>query len=170
MTSGYYTGRTETCRQVLDMLQSSGLVMMRAPPRSGIGNTSLCQLVALMAKNSSVFQQVYCCSCAAVGNDESFQNHFLEMCGVTFDEAAQQASTGNRTVIVIDEAQTTYETVPSLWKQAKRVLSSLAPHTPSTPQRLTILTASSHGSNPLASMGHIAPPIEFDAASSILFR
>ncbi len=145
------------------MLQDYGLVMIRAPPRSG--KTSLCQLVTIMARASSMFQQVYYFSCAAVNNDESFQIQFRSMCGVTFNEAAQQASTGNRTIIIVDEAQNTYDAAAHLWGYAKRVLNS-----PSNPQWLMILTASSHGSKPLASMGYIASPIEFDATHSILVR
>ncbi len=163
MATGYFTRRAETCRQVLSMLQDYGLVMIRAPPRSG--KTSLCQLVTIMARASSMFQQVYYFSCAAVNNDESFQIQFRSMCGVTFNEAAQQASTDNRTIIIIDKAQITYTAAAHLWGYAKRIL-----HSPCTPQRLMILTASSHGSNPLASMGYIASPVEFDAAHSILIR
>ncbi len=163
MATGYFTRRIETCRQVLSMLQDYGLVMIRAPPRSG--KTSLCQLVTIMARASSMFQQVYYFSCAAVNNDESFQIQFRSMCGVTFNEAAQQASTGNRTIIIVDEAQNTYDAAAHLWGYAKRVLNS-----PSNPQWLMILTASSHGSKPLASMGYIASPIEFDATHSILVR
>ena len=69
MASGL-TRRTETCRQVLSKLQEKGLVMMRAPPRTG--KTSLCQLVAFMAKASNMFQQVLYLSCAAVDHDVSF--------------------------------------------------------------------------------------------------
>ncbi len=163
MATGYFTRRTETCKQVLDMLQEKGLVMIRAPPRSG--KTSLCQLVTIMARASSMFQQVYYFSCAAVDNEESFQIQFRSMCGVTFNEAAQQASTDNRTIIIIDEAQNTYDAVAQLWGYAKRILNS-----PCTSQWLMILTASSHGSKPLASMGYIASPIEFDAPHSILIR
>jgi len=163
MATGYFTRRTETCRQVLSMLQEKGLLMMRAPPRSG--KTSLCQLVAIMARASSMFQQVHYFSCAAVNNDESFQIQFRSMCGITFDEAAQQASASNRTVIIIDEAQNTYDAVACLWGWAKRVL-----NIPTNPQWLMILTASSHGSKPLASMGYTASPIEFDATLSILVR
>lgn len=163
METGYFTRRAETCSQVLDMLQEKGLVMMRAPPRSG--KTSLCQLVTMTARQSSMFQQAYYFSCAAVNNDESFQIQFRSMCGVTFDEAAQQASAGNRTVIIIDEAQNTYDAVVCLWRWAKRVLNF-----PTDPQWLMILTASSHGSKPLASMGYTASPIEFDATHSIVIR
>ena len=163
MATGYFTRRTETCRQVLTMLQEYGLVMMRAPPRSG--KTSLCQLVTIMARASSMFQQVFYFSCPAVNTDESFQIRFRSVCGVTFDEAAQQASASNRTVIVIDEAQRSYDAVACLWGWAKHVLNS-----PTDPQRLMILTASSHGSKPLASMGYTASPIEFDATHSILVR
>ncbi|DBA88764.1 TPA: hypothetical protein ACH3X1_004182 [Trebouxia sp. C0004] len=137
--------------------------MIRAPPRSG--KTSLCQLVTIMARASSMFQQVYYFSCAAVDNEESFQIQFCSMCGVTFIEAAQQASTDNRTIIVIDEAQNTYDAAAHLCGYVQRILNS-----PCTPQWLMILTASSHGSKPLASMGYIASPIEFDAAHSILIR
>lgn len=44
--AGYFTRRTETCRQVLNMLQEIGLVMMCAP--LGSSKTSLCQPVAIM--------------------------------------------------------------------------------------------------------------------------
>ena len=65
------------------MLQEKGLVIMRAPPRSG--KTSLCQLVAFMAKDSNMFQQVFYLSCAAVNDDcccchISFQILFRTMC------------------------------------------------------------------------------------------
>ncbi|MCJ1241531.1 hypothetical protein MMC14_009536 [Varicellaria rhodocarpa] len=163
MASGYFTRRTETCKQVLSMLQDKGLVMMRAPPRSG--KPSLCQLVAVMAKASNVFQQVFYLSCAAVDQNVSFSIQFHRKCGVTFDEAAQQASASNRTVIVIDKAQRTYNTAASLWKWAKDIVSS-----PSNPQWLMILTASSHGSNPLASMGYTPFPVEFAATRSIVIR
>ncbi len=163
MASGYFTRRTETCRQVLSMLQEKGLVMMRAPPRSG--KTSLCQLVAFMAKASNMFQQVFYLSCAAVDHDVSFSNQFHRKCGVTFDEAAQQASASNRTVIIIDEAQRTYDAAACLWNWAKDIVSS-----PTNPQWLMILTASSHGSKPLASMGYTASPIEFAATRSIVIR
>ena len=163
MASGYFTNRTETCRQVLSMLQEKGLVMMRAPPRSG--KTSLCQLVAIMAKRSNMFQQVFYLSCAAVNDDVSFQTQFRTMCGVTFHDAAQQASASNRTVIIIDEAQKTYNAAACLWGWAKQVLNS-----PTTPQRLMILTALSHGGNPLASMGYTASPIEFAATRFIVIR
>ncbi len=163
MAAGYFTRRTETCRQVLSMLQEKGLVMMRAPPRSG--KTSLCQLVALTAKASSIFQQVFYFSCAAVNNDASFSNHFHSKCGVKFDEAAQQASACNRTVVIIDEAQRTYDAAACLWGWAKHVLNP-----PTNPQQLMILTASSHGSKPLASMGYTASPIEFAATRSIVIR
>lgn len=86
MASGYFTHRTETCGQVLSMLQEKGLVMTRAPPRSG--KTSLCQLVAIMANRSNMFQQVFYFSCAAVNDDISFQTQFRTMCGVTFHDAA----------------------------------------------------------------------------------
>ena len=145
------------------MLQEKGLVMMRAPPRSG--KTSLCQLVAFMAKQSSMFQQVYYFTCAAVNDDTSFSNQFRRMCGVTFDEAAQQASASNRTVIVIDEAQRTYEASACLWGWAKQILTSFT-----NPQQLMLLTASSHGSKPLASMGYTASPIEFAPTRSIVVR
>ena len=163
MESGYFTRRTETCRQVLSKLQEKGLVMMRAPPRSG--KTSLCQLVAFMAKASNMFQQVFYLSCAAVDHDVSFQILFRSMCGVTFVDAAQKASASNRTVIIIDEAQRTYDAAACLWGWAKHVLNS-----PTNPQRLMILTASSHGSRPLASLGYTAPPIEFAATRSIVIR
>lgn len=87
------------------------------------------------------------------------------MCGVTFDEAAQQASASNRTVIVIDEAQRTYEASASLWGWAKQILTSFT-----NPQQLMLLTASSHGSKPLASMGYTASPIEFAPTRSIVVR
>ena len=162
MASGL-TRRTETCRQVLSKLQEKGLVMMRAPPRSG--KTSLCQLVAFMAKASNMFQRVFYLSCVAVDDDASFQILFCSMCGVTFDDAAQQASASNRTVIIIDEAQRTYDAVACLWGWAKHVLNS-----PTNPQRLMILTASSHGSRPLASMEYTASPIGFAATRSIVIR
>ena len=145
------------------MLQEKRLVMMRAPPRSG--KTSLCQLVAFMAQASIMFQQVFYLSCAAVNHDISFQNLFRSMCGVTFDDAAQRASASNRTVITIDEAQRTYDAAACLWGYAKHVLNS-----PTNPQRLIILTASSHGSRPLASMGYTASPVEFAATRSIVIR
>ena len=69
---------------------------------------SLCQLVASMVTESSIFQKVFYFTCAAVDDDTSFSNDFRTMCGVTFDEAALQASASNRTVIVIDEAQRIY--------------------------------------------------------------
>ncbi|KAL3155864.1 hypothetical protein ABBQ32_012868 [Trebouxia sp. C0010 RCD-2024] len=163
MATGYFTRRTETINQVLDMLQEYGLVMMCAPPRSG--KTSLCQLVTLKARASSMFQRVIYFSCAAVTTNESFQIQFRSKCGVPFDEAAQQASASNRTVIVIDEAQRSYNSAACLWGWAKHVLNS-----PTNPQELMILTASSHGSKPLASMGYTASPIEFDAPRSILVR
>ena len=163
MATGYFTSRTETCRQVLSMLHKKGLVMMRAPPRSG--KTSLCQLVAIMARASSMVQQVHHFSCAAVNNEKSFQVQFHSRCGVTFDEAAQQASAGNRTVIIVDEAHRTYHTAASLWGWAKHVLNS-----PTDQQSLMILTASTHGSKPLASLGYTASPIEFAATRSIVFR
>ena len=103
VSAGYFSERKDICQQVLSMLQEEGLVMMRAPPRSG--KTSLCQLVVLMARESSVFQQVFYVTCAAVNNDTSFSHQFHSMCGVTFEEAAQRASASNRTVIIVDEAQ-----------------------------------------------------------------
>ena len=163
MATGYFTRRTATCRQVLSILQKHGLVMMRDPPRSG--KTSLCQLVTIMARASSMFQQVFYFSCPAINTDESFQIQFCSMCGVTLDEASQQASASNRTVIIIDEAQNTYDAAACLWGWAKHVLNS-----PTDPQRLMILTASSHSSKPLASMGYTASPIEYDATYSILVR
>ena len=145
------------------MLQSYGVVTICAPP--GTGKTSLCQLVTSIARASSVFQQVYYFSCDAVSNNASFESQFHNMCGIAFYEAAQQASASNRTVIVIDEAQNTFDVVSSLWGWAKLVKSC-----PTNPQSLMILTASSHGCQTLASAGHIAPAIEFRASSSIVVR
>ena len=163
LQTGYLTRRIETCKQVLSMLQEHGLVMMRAPPRSG--KTSLCQLVTMMARNSSMFQQLFYFSCPAIKTDGSFQIQFRSICDVTLSEASQQASASNRTVIIIDEAQNTYDAAACLWGWAKHVLNS-----PTDPQRLMILTASSHGSKPLVSMGYTASPIEFDDTYSILIR
>lgn len=101
MATGYFTRRSATCKQVLNMLQEKGVVMMRAPPHSG--KTSLCQLVALTAKANHMFQQVFYISCAAVNIGVSFSEQFHRMCGATFDEAAKQASAFNRTVIIIDK-------------------------------------------------------------------
>ena len=163
MASGYFTSRTETCTQVLNMLEEKGVVMIRGPPRSG--KTSLCQLVTHMAKHSSMFQQVLHLSCAAVSNPASFAIQFQNRCGVTFEEAAQKASASNRTLIVLDDAQNTYATSASLWDWAKYILNS-----PTTPQPLMILTASMHGSKPLASMGYTASPFEFAPTRSVLIR
>ena len=57
MATGYFSRRSETCRQALNLLQEYGLVMMRAPP--GSGKPSLCQLVTIVARASSMFQQVF---------------------------------------------------------------------------------------------------------------
>ena len=145
------------------MLQEKGVVMMRAPTRSG--KTSLCQLVADMAEEDSNFQQVLYCSCAPVSHTNPFAGHFHRDTGVSFDEAAQQASASNRTLVVLDGAHTTYDTAPCLWSTAKDILSA-----PGHPQHLMIFTASSHGSKPLASMGYTACPVEFAADRSIVFR
>lgn len=127
--------------------------------------SSLCQLVASMATESSIFQKVFYFTCAAVDDDTSFSNHFRIMCGVTFDEAALQASASNRTVIVIDEAQRVYNSSARLWAWAKQILTS-----PKKSQQLMILTASLHGSKPLASMGYTASPIEFAPTRFIVVR
>ncbi|KAL3156170.1 hypothetical protein ABBQ32_012458 [Trebouxia sp. C0010 RCD-2024] len=113
MATGYFTRRTETCKQVLNMLQEKGLVMMRAPPRSG--KTSLCQLVALRARASNMLQQVVYISCAAVSIGVSFSEQFHRICDVTFDEAAKPASAFNITVLTNDEAQRTYDAAANLW-------------------------------------------------------
>lgn len=136
---------------------------MRAPPRSV--KTSLCQLVANMAKEDSNFQQVLYRTCAAVRSFNPFPGHFCRETGVIFEEAAQQASAFNRTLVVLDGARTTYNTAPCLWSRAKDRLSA---H--SHPQHLMMFTASSHGSKPLASMGYTACPVEFAANRSIVFR
>ena len=112
-----------------------------------------------------MFHQVHCFCCAAVDTDESFQNYFHNRCGVTFNEATQQASAGNITLIILDSAQGTYDAVTSLWECANRVLNS-----PITPQWLMILIAASHGTKPLASMGYPGPPIEYSDTHSILLR
>ena len=163
MAAGYFTRRTETCRQVLNMLQEIGLVMMCAP--LGSGKTSLCQLVAIMAGASSMFQQVYYFTCAAVNDDKSFQTQFCSMCGVTFTEAALQSSASNRTVIIIDEAQDTYDAATYLWSWVKGILSM-----PTNPQQLMIFTASSHGSMPFPNLGYATSAIEFSASHSFLPR
>ena len=137
--------------------------MMRALPRSG--KTSLCQLVAFMAKVSNMSQQVFYLSCAAVNQNVSFQILFRSMCGVTFDDAAQQASASNRTVITIDKAKRSYDAAACLWGWAKHDLNS-----PTNPQRFMIFPASSHSSKPLASMGYTASPIEFAATHSIVIK
>ena len=160
---GYFTRRAKTCKQVVRMLQQERLVMIRGPPRSG--KTSLCRLVALTAKDSSIFQQVFYFNCAAVYSDTGFQCQFQQLCGVTFDEAAQQASVSYRTLFIIDDAHRTYDASACLWGWAKRILDH-----PTTPPPIMILTASSHGSKPLASMGYTASPVEFAATRSIVFR
>lgn len=123
------------------------------------------QPVSACGKEDSNFQQVLYCSCAAVSRTNPFAGHFCRETGVSLDEAAQQASASNRTLVVLDGAHTTYDTAPYLWSTAKDILSA-----PGQPQHLMIFTASSHGSKPLAGMGYTACPVEFAADRSIVFR
>ena len=160
---GFFTRRARTCQQVVRMLQQEGLVMVRGPPRSG--KTSLCQLMAITARHSNIFQQVFHFNCTAVSSAASCQSLFQRDCGVTFDEAAQQASESNRTLFIIDDAHRSYEISACLWGWAKRILDH-----PTTPHPIITLTASSHRSKPLASMEHTAPLVEFAATRSIDFR
>ena len=74
MSVGFFTRRAQTCQQLTRMLQQNGLVMVRGPPRSG--KTSLCQLMAITARHSSIFQQVFYVNCAAVSSVTSFQSQF----------------------------------------------------------------------------------------------
>ena len=120
---GFFTRRAKTCQQVVRMLQHEGLVMVHGPPRSG--KTSLCQLMAITARHSNIFQQVFYLNCAAVSGATSFERQFQRSCGVTFDEAAQQASESNRTLFIIDDAHRTYEVSACLWGWAKRTLATL---------------------------------------------
>ncbi|KAL3131842.1 hypothetical protein ABBQ38_007555 [Trebouxia sp. C0009 RCD-2024] len=96
LASGYFTRRTETCRQVLSMLQEKGLVMMRAPTRSG--KTSLCQLVAITAKASNMFQQVFYLSCAAVSQHVSFPELTMQLrvCGIAPRTSSARPPTHSR--------------------------------------------------------------------------
>ncbi|DBA80761.1 TPA: hypothetical protein ACH3X1_007987 [Trebouxia sp. C0004] len=145
------------------MLQQEGLVMVRGLFRSN--KTSLWQLMAIMARHSNIFQQVFYFSCAAVSSDTSFHSQFHRSCGVTFDDSAQQASESNRTLFIIDDAHRTHEASACSWGWAKRILDH-----PTTLHPIMILTASSHGCKPLASMGYTASPVEFAATRSIVFR
>ncbi len=163
MLVGFFTRRAETCQQVVRMLQQNGLVMVRGPPRSG--KTSLCQLMAITARHSNDFQQVFQFNCSAVSSATLFHTLFQRSCGVTFDEAAQQASESNRALFIIDDAHRSYEVAASLWGLAKRIIDH-----PSTPHTIIILTASSHRHKPLESMEYIAPLAEFAATRSIDFR
>ena len=160
---GFFTRRAKTCQQVVHMLQHEGLVMVHGAPRTG--KTSLCQLMAITARHSNMFQQVFYSNCAAVSSATSFDSEFQRSCGVTFDEAAQQASESNRTLLIIDDAHRTYEVSACLWGWAKHTLDH-----PTTPHPIMILTASSHRSKPLASMVYTAPLEEFAATRSIVFR
>jgi replication-associated recombination protein RarA len=106
MSVGFFTRRAQTCQQLTRMLQQNGLVMVHGPPRSG--KTSLCQLMAITARHSSIFQQVFYVNCAAVSSATSFQSQFQRRCGVTFDKAAQQASESNRTLFIIYDTHRSY--------------------------------------------------------------
>lgn len=163
MSVGFFTRRAQTCQQVVRMLQQDSLVMVRGPPHSG--KTSLCQLMAITARHSSIFQQVFYVSCAAVSSATAFQSRFQRRCGVTFDKAAQQASDSNRTLFVIDDTHRSYEVTASLWGLAKRILDH-----PTTPHPIMIFAASSHRHKPLASMEYTAPLAEFAATRSVEFR
>ena len=164
MSVGFFTRRAQTCQQLTRMLQQNGLVMVRGPPRSG--KTSLCQLMAITARHSSIFQQVFYVNCAAVSSVTSFQSQFQRRCGVTFDKAAQQASESNRTLFIIDGTHRIYWVTASLWGLAKRILDCPTTHT----HPIMILTASLHRHKPLASMEYTAPLAKFAATRSIEFR
>ena len=164
----YFSRRLSTVDAIFKMVLDKGIVLLRAPPRSG--KTSLCQLAVMRAQHEHVFDNVHFVRCIGLGpgRNKDFEQLFKSQCKLTFTAACQtpssspssaargqpsssrtHASGSGSVLIVVDSAQETYDPGAdsvALWDKVK-LLSS----TEQTERRLYFLLAASRGSNPSVS-------------------
>ena len=182
----YFSRRLSTVDGIFKIVLDKGVVLLRAPPRSG--KTSLCQLAVLRAQDKHVFDDVHFVRCIGLrpGGNTTFEQLFKEQCKVTFAAACQtpsssptsaarvqpsssrtRASGSGSVLIVIDEAQQTYDPGTgsvALWDKVK-----LLGSTDQTERRLYFLLAASRGSNPSVS-NVSSTPVELRLAQTVPMR